>query len=77
MRRRRRPVIDVKRGVMDGYNERLAEALRGTVWDTGCQSYFKNAQGKIATQLPYPSLWYWRRTRHFRVRDYARPAAGQ
>jgi cation diffusion facilitator CzcD-associated flavoprotein CzcO len=75
MRRRRVRVIDVKRSVMDAYNQELTEALHGTVWDTGCQSYFKNEHGKIATQLPYPSLWYWRRTRWFRLRDYERHGA--
>lgn len=73
MRRRRVRAVDVKRPVMDAYNETLAEALRKTVWDTGCQSYFRNENGRIATQLPYPSMWYWRRTRRFRMRDYVRP----
>jgi cation diffusion facilitator CzcD-associated flavoprotein CzcO len=73
MRRRRTPVIDVRRDVMVTYNEQLAEALHGTVWDSGCQSYFKNANGRIATQLPYPSMWYWRRTRRFRMGEYERP----
>jgi cation diffusion facilitator CzcD-associated flavoprotein CzcO len=75
MRRRRARSVDVRRQVMDDYNAQLAEALHGTVWDTGCQSYFKNANGKIATQLPYPSMWYWRRTRRFKLREYARGAA--
>ncbi len=73
MRWRRAGAVDVKREVMEAYNETLAEALRKTVWDTGCQSYFRNENGKIATQLPYPSMWYWRRTRRFRMRDYERP----
>jgi cyclohexanone monooxygenase len=72
MRRRRLHAVDVKRDVMDTYNRELTEALHGTVWDTGCQSYFKNQNGKIATQLPYPSMWYWRRTRRFRVGEYER-----
>ncbi len=75
MHRRRVRTIDVKRNVMDAYNAALTEALHTTVWDSGCQSYFKNEHGKIATQLPYPSLWYWRRTRWFRMRDYERHGA--
>jgi cation diffusion facilitator CzcD-associated flavoprotein CzcO len=72
MRRRRAGAVDVRREVMEAYNAELAQALAGTVWDDGCQSYFKNANGKIATQLPHPSLWYWRRTRRFRMREYVR-----
>jgi len=72
MSRRRVRALDVKREVMDAYNAELAEALAGTLWANGCHSYFKNEHGKIATQLPHPSLWYWRRTRWFRIGDYQR-----
>ena len=50
------------------YNHELAEALAGTIWSDGCQSYFKNANGKIATQLPQTSRWYAERTRRFQMR---------
>jgi hypothetical protein len=72
MGRRRLRAVDVKRSVMDAYNAELAQALGATVWASGCRSYFTNEHGKIATQLPYPSLWYWRRTRWFRIGDYER-----
>jgi cyclohexanone monooxygenase len=72
MRRRRVASVDVRRRVQDEYNRELQSALRGTVWDTGCESYFKAANGQIVTQLPHPSLWYWRRTRRFRLRDYGK-----
>ena len=64
--------VDVRRDVMDAYNEELTEALAGTVWSDGCQSYFKNANGRIATQLPQTSGWYVERTRRFRMREYVR-----
>jgi len=72
MRHRRLASISIRRPVMDAYNTQLADDLEGTVWDTGCQSYFKNERGKIVTQLPYPSLWYWRRTRRFKLSEYER-----
>jgi cation diffusion facilitator CzcD-associated flavoprotein CzcO len=72
MRWRRARAVDVRREVMDSYNQELAEALAGTVWSNGCQSYFKNANGKIATQLPQTSRWYAKRTRRFRMREYVR-----
>jgi cation diffusion facilitator CzcD-associated flavoprotein CzcO len=72
MRWRRTRAVDVRREVMDSYNQELAEALAGTVWSNGCQSYFKNANGKIATQLPQTSRWYAKRTRRFRMREYVR-----
>jgi cation diffusion facilitator CzcD-associated flavoprotein CzcO len=66
------PAVDVRRDVMDSYNRDLTEALEGTVWHHGCQSYFKNARGKIATQLPQTSLWYTERTKHFEMEEYER-----
>jgi len=72
MRRRRASAVDVRREVMDAYNHELAEALAGTIWSDGCDSYFKNARGKIATQLPQTSRWYADRTRRFQMREYVR-----
>ena len=72
MRRHRAHAVDVRREVMEVYNRELAEALAGTVWNDGCQSYFKNANGKIATQLPQTSSWYVQRTKRFRMREYVR-----
>ena len=72
MRRHRAHAVDVRRDVMEDYNRELAEALAGTVWNDGCQSYFKNANGKIATQLPQTSNWYVQRTKRFRMREYVR-----
>jgi cation diffusion facilitator CzcD-associated flavoprotein CzcO len=72
MRWRRIRAVDVRRDVMDAYNQELVEALDGTIWSDGCQSYFKNADGKIATQLPQTSQWYAKRTRRFRMKEYER-----
>jgi cyclohexanone monooxygenase len=72
MRWRRVRAVDVRREVMEAYNRELEEALAGTVWSDGCQSYFKNANGKIATQLPQTSRWYAQRTRRFRMKEYQR-----
>jgi cation diffusion facilitator CzcD-associated flavoprotein CzcO len=72
MRRQRARAVDVRRDVMDAYNVELAQALAGTVWSDGCQSYFKNANGMIATQLPQTSQWYAKRTRKFEMKEYER-----
>jgi cyclohexanone monooxygenase len=72
MRRHRVQALDVRRDVMEGYNRELQVALAGTIWNDGCQSYFKNANGKIATQLPQTSRWYAQRTRRFRMKEYVR-----
>jgi hypothetical protein len=35
-------------------------------------SYFKNENGKIATQLPQTSRWYAERTRRLGMKEYVR-----
>jgi cyclohexanone monooxygenase len=72
MRRYRADAVDVRRDVMDAYNRDLGEALAGTLWHDGCQSYFKNTNGKIATQLPQTSRWYAEKTKRFRMKEYER-----
>jgi hypothetical protein len=57
---------------MDAYNKELAEALDGTLWHDGCDSYFKNAAGKIATQLPQTSRRYADQTKRFKMKEYER-----
>jgi cation diffusion facilitator CzcD-associated flavoprotein CzcO len=72
MRWRRVRSVDVRRDVMAQYNGEIADALEDTIWHDGCQSYFKNENGKIATQLPQTSQWYAERTRRFRMKEYVR-----
>jgi cation diffusion facilitator CzcD-associated flavoprotein CzcO len=62
--------LQVRREVMDRYNRDLVEALGGTLWHNGCQSYFKDAKGHIVTQLPQTSRWYAERTREFKLEEY-------
>jgi cation diffusion facilitator CzcD-associated flavoprotein CzcO len=63
-------VIEVKRSVMDAYNDELDGSMDGTVWVSGCHNYFRTADGRVATQLPHPSRWYVRRTRRVDLGDY-------
>ena len=72
MRRHGATAVDVRRDVMDAYNRELAVALDGTLWHDGCDSYFKNGAGKIATQLPQTSRWYADQTKRFKMKEYER-----
>jgi cation diffusion facilitator CzcD-associated flavoprotein CzcO len=57
--------VDVRRRVMRRYNQRIQEAMAGTVWMAGCSNYFTAPSGKVVTQLPYSGGRYWLRTRVF------------
>ena len=44
--------------------------LKGTVWASGCKSWYQNAQGQIDTLWPGYTWEYWLKTRRFQVSDY-------
>ena len=50
--------IEVSSDAMDSYSRDLDRDLAGTVWASGCRSYFHTASGAIVTQLPHKSSWY-------------------
>ena len=68
MRRHRAKAVDVRRDVMDAYNRSWRRRWTAPCGSDGCQSYFKNANGKIATQLPQTSRWYAEQTKRFQMR---------
>lgn len=51
--------LDLKPDVQKSYNEQLQKKFAGTVWTSGCKSWYANADGKITTLYP-------RLTRNFR-----------
>jgi cation diffusion facilitator CzcD-associated flavoprotein CzcO len=44
--------------------------MKGTVWSSGCKSWYQNAQGQIDTLWPGFTWEYWLKTRKFQERDY-------
>ncbi|MBL7989833.1 MAG: NAD(P)/FAD-dependent oxidoreductase [Candidatus Kapabacteria bacterium] len=51
--------LDLRADVQSAYNQRLQTMFHGTVWSSGCKSWYHNAQGKNTTI--YPQL-----NKHFR-----------
>lgn len=55
--------LDVRRDVMDAYNDSLQEAIAGVaVWQASCNGYYRSASGRIVTQWPWNFTEYRRRT---------------
>lgn len=55
--------VDVRRDVMDDYNEALQDDLAGVdVWQASCNGYYRSASGRIVTQWPFNFGEYRRRT---------------
>jgi cyclohexanone monooxygenase len=69
--------VEVRPEVQHDFNERVQNALRGTVWDAGgCVSYYLDANGGNASMFPWSTIEYRRRTRRFEPSEYrVTPAA--
>jgi cation diffusion facilitator CzcD-associated flavoprotein CzcO len=48
----------------------MQQKMKGTVWSSGCKSWYQNADGHIDTLWPGYTWEYWFKTRRFQVADY-------
>ena len=62
--------VEVRTEAMARYVKDLTSALEGTVWNGGCDSYFRSAGGEIVTQLPHTSGRYRRQVERFPAGDF-------
>lgn len=51
--------LDVTAGAMQGFNEDIQAQFGKTVWAGACDSWYKNAQGKITNNWPGFTASYW------------------
>jgi cation diffusion facilitator CzcD-associated flavoprotein CzcO len=71
MRERDVAAVEVRREVQDAYNERVQQALAGTVWNAGgCSSYYLDRNGSNSTIYPWTTIDLRRRTARFRAEEY-------
>jgi cation diffusion facilitator CzcD-associated flavoprotein CzcO len=57
MRERDAAAVEVRAGAVDEYNRDIDERMDGTVWDTGCVSWYQDAAGRNGALWPD---WTWR-----------------
>jgi cation diffusion facilitator CzcD-associated flavoprotein CzcO len=72
--------LDVRRPIMDSYNRAVQKRMHQTVWEAGCQSWYKTESGKVTNNWPTFTLEYWLATRHPRFSVYEarqRPVSGR
>jgi cation diffusion facilitator CzcD-associated flavoprotein CzcO len=70
MRERDIETVEVQPEAVERYNEALERDMKGTVWTTGCSSWYLDDTGRNATQWPD---WTWRfrqRTARFDAAEY-------
>jgi cation diffusion facilitator CzcD-associated flavoprotein CzcO len=61
---------EVRADVAAAYNTRLQRRLPGTVWGTGCRSWYLDSAGRNLTLWPGFTFDFRRRTRRCRPRDF-------
>ncbi len=71
MRDRGAETAEVQREAVERYNEKLEEQLDGTVWNTGCASWYLDDTGRNATLWPDWTFAFRRRTARFDHENYA------
>jgi cation diffusion facilitator CzcD-associated flavoprotein CzcO len=62
--------IDVKASAEREFNDWVQAKLRGTVWQTGCRSWYLDRDGRNHTLWPGFTFTYWWRTRSPKLSDY-------
>ncbi|MCH9671919.1 MAG: NAD(P)/FAD-dependent oxidoreductase, partial [Gammaproteobacteria bacterium] len=62
--------IDLKPERQQTSYNRVQRKLRDTVWQSGCTSWYLDADGRNDTIWPGFTIEYWWRTRRFRLSDY-------
>jgi len=62
--------IQVNRQVSVELNNKLQRALQGSVWNSGCSSYFIDSNGRNSVNWPWGMSALRRKLSHFKLRDY-------
>ena len=62
--------FEVRPEAMDAYNEQIQSKMPGTVWSTGCASWYLDAQGRNTTLWPDYTFRFRHLTRRFDTRPY-------
>jgi cation diffusion facilitator CzcD-associated flavoprotein CzcO len=70
MQKRRLAAIDVLPEVEAGFRAELARKMKGTVWMTGCQSWYQTPDGEVFL-WPAATFDYWWKTRRIDLSDYS------
>jgi cation diffusion facilitator CzcD-associated flavoprotein CzcO len=70
MRRRNAASIEVRAAAQRAFADRVQTKLSGTVWQSGCQSWYIDPSGRNSTIWPYFAFKYWLETRRVKTRDY-------
>lgn len=61
--------LDLKKEVLENYQTEVEKRMETTTW-TGCNSWYRNKEGKVVNNLPFSTIEYWWRTLTFSLDVY-------
>lgn len=70
LRERNADYLDVRPEVQAEFNRHVQENIGGTVWSSGCQSWYQQEGGKNFTIWPFSTWRYWLETRKVKEDAY-------
>jgi cation diffusion facilitator CzcD-associated flavoprotein CzcO len=70
IRRRKLRYLDVREPVQRAFTSGIQAKLRGSVWNSGCSSWYVGKDGYNLTVWPYFTFQYWWQTRRLALSDY-------
>jgi cation diffusion facilitator CzcD-associated flavoprotein CzcO len=70
-------LIAPREEAMRAYDREIQAALAGTVWASGCKSWYKRADGRITILYPWDARTYRRRHRNMKIKDFQLAFRGQ
>ncbi len=71
MQRQQIQTVEVRPETQADYNTTIQNRLQGTVWNSGCKSWYMNTEGRNTTLWPGFTFNFRRLTRHFDPIDYS------
>jgi len=66
------PELNVKANTQGQYNRKLQEKIKHSVWEQGCNSWYKTKSGKHTNNWPGFTLSYRWLTKYFKASDFTR-----
>lgn len=70
LRERGAAYLDLSADAQAAFNRRVQAALAGTVWTSGCVSWYQQSDGRNFTIWPWSTWRYWLQTRRVRAEHY-------
>ncbi|MBI1260774.1 MAG: NAD(P)-binding protein [Rhizobiales bacterium] len=70
MERENLAALEIREEVQAGFNQKLQDDIKNTIWSSGCNSWYIAESGKNPTIWPSLTLSYWAQTLRIHPEDY-------